>query len=135
KVGAMLKNDRGPVPLRLVITYMADVDHAGHKFGPDAKEVDQAVLNADATLDTFIRSTIDWFDAAHAKSDELYVIITTDHGMAPVQMQVNLDRLIGAELLAGAKVIFSGPLANVYLNDVPASERPERARKIIEKLN
>src|SRR5436190_13462222 len=47
KVAQILKNDRAEKPLRLVITYMANVDHYGHKYGPDAKEVDAALLEAD----------------------------------------------------------------------------------------
>ena len=66
RVAKILNDDRAQPPLRLVITYMSRIDHDGHKFGPNAPEIDQAVRETDESLGRFVQSTIDWFNAAHS---------------------------------------------------------------------
>jgi predicted AlkP superfamily pyrophosphatase or phosphodiesterase len=135
QVVAILKKDPGNPPLRLIMSYMASVDHAGHSFGPeDAENMNRAVLNADAALGAFLKSVLAWFDATHSDTDDLYFIISTDHGMETMHEQVSLDRLLGPELVAGTKIVASGPMASIYFTDIPDAEKAERANQILAKL-
>ncbi len=135
RVVELLKNDHGMPPLRLVMTYISKIDTTGHSFGPDSPEVDQAVRDTDASLGRFIASVTQWFAATRGKDEELVILLTTDHGMEKIHTQVNLDRLIGGDLLLGAKIVLSGPIATIHLLDVPADQKDERAQRIVEKLS
>ena len=56
--------------------YLSDVDSAGHRYGPRSKEVKEAVFKVDASLRFLFHKL------SHLK-EELNIIITSDHGMAP----------------------------------------------------
>jgi predicted AlkP superfamily pyrophosphatase or phosphodiesterase len=117
------------------MSYVALIDHDGHRYGPDAPEIADAVRQTDATLARFFQAALVWFDAAHPSGrDELYFIVTTDHGMEPVHSLVNLQRLIGADLLKDARIVTSGPVASVYLDQIPAESREDRAKQIVVKF-
>ena len=133
-VADILDADHAAEPLRLVLTYVSHVDSTGHKFGPDSPEIQQAILDTDAAIGQFVQRVIAWFDKTHAPADELYILLTTDHGMEAVHTSVNLDRLLGPDLVAGAMRITSGPVANIYLSDLPADQRTARADQIVAKL-
>jgi len=133
-VADLLDADHAAQPLRLVLTYVSHVDSTGHKFGPESPEIAQAILDADASIDKFLQRVIAWFDKTHAPADELYILLTTDHGMQPVHTSVNLDRLLGPDLVSNVKRVTSGPIANIYLSDLPADQKPARADQIVAKL-
>ncbi len=130
-----LKADHNAKPYRLVMSYVFNVDTVGHKYGPDSKEVGEAVLDVDAALSSFSRQVIEWFNATHSPNDQLYLLFTTDHGMEPINTTVNLDRLLGGDLSHGIKIFTSGPIATIHLNGLPEDERAARAQAIVDKLN
>jgi predicted AlkP superfamily pyrophosphatase or phosphodiesterase len=135
QVVSILKKDPGNPPLRLVMSYMAALDKAGHSYGPeDELHINKQVLDTDATLADFLSSVIAWFDATHPSTDDLYLIVSTDHGMESIHEQVNLDRLLGPELVQGTKIVTSGPVASIYFTDVPEAEESARADRIIAAL-
>ena len=61
----------------LEFLYFEEVDHAGHDFGPDSAEVNQAMRQVDAALATLV---------AGLKKRHLYdktdIVLVSDHGMA-----------------------------------------------------
>jgi predicted AlkP superfamily pyrophosphatase or phosphodiesterase len=130
----ILKKDSGKPPLRLVISYMSHVDMSGHRYGPDDPAMAKAVLAADKTLGEFVKSVTEWFDATHSADDELYILVTTDHGMLNVRQVVSLDRLIGADLFPGVRIVTSGPIATISLDKIPADQRDDRIEKILAQL-
>jgi hypothetical protein len=134
EVVGILKSDRNSQPLRLVMSYISHVDTIGHRNGPDSPQIRQAVEEADAMLGRFFDSTTDWFNTSHAPQEDLYLLITTDHGMTPIHTLVSMERVIGAELMTGAKLQLGGPIACVYLNELPQAEREKRASQIVAKL-
>ena len=127
RIVAALDADHDPRPFRLVMGYMSGVDHVGHSAGPLSPKIGQAVAEADADVDRFVTGVTAWFDRTHTPADELVFVFSTDHGMTQVKEQVNLDRLIGADLDKGIKVITSGPMATIHCP-------PERAAAIVAKL-
>jgi len=130
----LLKTDKTDQPVRLVLTYLFQLDYAGHEYGPDTPQVDAALLNVDRLLAKFQADLTTWFDATHTSRDELVLLITTDHGMETIRESVNLDRLLGGDLLAGAKLVPSGPIASIYLTGVAPEAKPARVAAIVNQL-
>ena len=73
------------------------IDSAGHRSGPDAQATTNAVHATDDVLRRIVGQVDDIFKQhMHPEQgDALYVLITTDHGMAPVTTLVNLHCLMG----------------------------------------
>ncbi len=70
----------------LITLYYANVDHAGHEFGPDSPQVAEAVKHVDALVGTLEQD----LDALHLPID---LIVVSDHGMEKIQGSwINLDR-------------------------------------------
>lgn len=102
--------------------YFSDVDSAGHTYGPDSKEVKEAVHKVDAELGVL-------FEQLKALPHKVNVVIVSDHGMA--QMDANkaiyLDDLTD---MKGVLVGEMGPQALIYRNEAS----PEQMEKIYQDL-
>lgn len=133
---ALLQQDvpRDGRPLRLAMTYVVRLDEVGHKYGPDSEELRHALLRVDDALEEFVRRATSWFARNATPSDELYVLITTDHGMTNVRTQANLERLLGPSYSPDLHLVTSGPVGNIYLNDVPAEQRAAQHQAILAQL-
>lgn len=76
---------------RFLTLYFDRVDHAGHTFGPDSKQVDAAMHRIDAALGDLV---------AGLQQRGLYrhmnIIVVSDHGMAPspADQMIFMDALI-----------------------------------------
>ncbi len=81
-----------------ITLYFADTDHAGHDFGVDSPQLDEAVHHVDALMGELSRR----LRALHLPID---LIVTADHGMIDMVGPVlTLSELPGmAPLLAGAR--------------------------------
>jgi hypothetical protein len=129
RIVAMLDADRDPQPYRLVMGYMSGVDHVGHSAGPASPRIADAVAEADRDVDHFLTGVTGWFNRTHGPDNELVVIFSTDHGMTSVRQLVNLDRLIGADLVGkGTTIITSGPMATIHCSAA-------RADAIVRRLS
>lgn len=71
--------------------YFSLVDGAGHDYGPNSPETDQAVQRADSLLGYLFEKMDD-----HNLTDGLNIIVTSDHGMAELSSErvIFLDELI-----------------------------------------
>lgn len=74
--------------------YFSLVDHAGHDFGPNSPETNRAVTKADSILG-YLLDSMD----AHNLTDDLNLIITSDHGMAELSPErvIFLDEIINLD--------------------------------------
>lgn len=89
-----------------ITLYFDDLDHAGHRYGPDSPEVDAALRTVDAALGQLVTGLRARDLMAHVN-----LVIVSDHGMAPVPRGhnvilddiVDLDRLdiVSMGILAG----------------------------------
>jgi len=61
-----------------ITLYYANVDHAGHEFGPNSPQVAEAVKRVDALMGTLEKD----LDALHMPID---LIVVSDHGMEKIQ--------------------------------------------------
>ncbi len=124
----------GGEPLRLIMGYVADVDHAGHRFGPDAPETKKALDDADELLGRFHARCVEQFAATMRPDDELYFLVTTDHGMSPISTVVNIERLLGKAFDPAMRIMTSGSTANIYLDQIPEGERVATADRLVAAM-
>lgn len=80
----------------------AQIDHVGHAFGPDSQEVMDAVLRLDRVIADLLR-----FLDAEVGADNYVVVVTADHGVAPMPERlqamgrgVECGRAVSAEFTA-----------------------------------
>lgn len=108
---------------RLITLYFDAVDTYGHNFGPESKEVNQAIAHVDSMLG-LLRVGI----AAAGLQDSVNIILVSDHGMAAVSKEREID--LGAVLAGtGAKMMDNGPVAFIK----PAPGRVEEAYAALKK--
>ncbi|HWX67818.1 MAG TPA: ectonucleotide pyrophosphatase/phosphodiesterase [Rhodanobacter sp.] len=71
--------------------YFDAVDHAGHRYGPDTPQVNDALREIDAAMARLVQGL-----RQRGLFDRMNVIVLADHGMAsvPEQDNVMIDRLI-----------------------------------------
>ena len=90
---------------KFVTLYLDDVDHAGHDFGPDAKETNVAIAKVDAAIGSLWRALFE-------RKMNVDVIIVSDHGMAAVSAErtIRIDQIAPA---GSYRMVVSGPYAGL----------------------
>lgn len=93
---------------RFLTLYFDIVDTAGHHHGPDSAETNAAVAETDAAMKRFLDGL-----AARGLAANADIIVTSDHGMAPVSTErmVDMDAIIAPSLVRYAW--HPGPLAGL----------------------
>ena len=106
-----LPADQRPTFLTL---YFDEVDHAGHTYGPDTPQVDDALRETDAALTRLVQGL-----KQRGLFDRINMIVLADHGMAsvPKQNSILLDKVIP---LTRVDVVSLGVLAG--LNPTPGHD-------------
>ncbi len=91
--------------------YFSLVDYAGHDYGPHSPKTDLAIQSADSLLGYLL----DGMDA-HGLTDNLNLIVTSDHGMAELSSDrvILLDELID---LDGVELVDWTPVAMIQPDD------------------
>jgi len=91
--------------------YFDDVDHAGHSYGPDSKQVNEAMTKVDAALARLVDGL-----KQRGLFDRINLIVVSDHGMANVAAKHNVmvDKLIP---LDHVQVVSLGVLAGLNPKD------------------
>lgn len=114
---------------RLVMLRLDDILKAGLEFGPREDETYEAIAKTDAALKFFFETVqAEWSDLA-PKNANLIFLVTTDHGMAERQKNVNIPHLLGDEMMANADIIAHDAIANLYFKDLPESEGEQKVFK------
>lgn len=89
--------------------YLPEVDHAGHKYGPDAKETEEAVKFADESIKKLVEEV--------SKTNlPVNFVVVSDHGMLALNQKKLLSfplKLKGDEL----KLVSNGTYMSVFVND------------------
>jgi len=102
-----------------ITLYFSDVDSAGHHFGPDAVETEQAVGRVDKLLG-------DLWAGIRQTNLPVNLIVVSDHGMQNVGGAVNLSDYAD---LRKVRVVAEGPMLLLY------SPNAETTGKIYQKLS
>ena len=124
------RGDQAAQPLRLIIGYVPSLDHAGHKYGPDAPETADTLRAIDKDMTHFLDQVLQLWDKRMTKNDHLYFLITTDHGMEKVRNIVDPHRLASALSLQDAQIITNGPIASIYFPKVALDQLAGRVASI-----
>ena len=96
----------------MITLYFSLVDTNGHIYGPEGKELKEAVQYIDQQIGA-LRSGI-------AKSGlPVYLIVTSDHGMQEVTSLININEYINVE----RNQFVGGPAAMIYTKDPEEKER------------
>ena len=114
---------------RLIMVQLTDILKAGLKHGPRADETYAAVTAADKTLGEFITKVKAAWTKIAPKNGNLIVFVTTDHGMAELDKNVNIEQLLGANMMKHCDIIAHDAIANLYFKDLPASEGEKKIFK------
>ncbi len=91
-----------------ITLYLSRVDHAGHVHGPRSDEVAEAVREVDTLLGRLLDGL-----AARGLTDEVNLIVTSDHGMTPTSPErvVMLDEYVD---LANVEIVAYSPVLMLY---------------------
>jgi predicted AlkP superfamily pyrophosphatase or phosphodiesterase len=96
---------------RLILAYFKGPDGSGHFNGMESEETRAAVVAADAAVGTVLGAI-----SALPDSDDVQLLVTTDHGMMPVEYLVNLHRIL-RRLDIEANAVSSGTTSFLYFDD------------------
>ncbi len=116
RLAAATAQARSGVPLTYV--YWAQVDKAGHQYGPNSSEWSRALEDFDAELPAFLKK-------ADGKAQ---VLLTADHGMVEVTQRIDVAEV--PELRAGVAIIAGeGRAAHVHAEPGMAQQVEKRWRE------
>ena len=119
----------GEQPLRLLMSWVGEPDRAGHRHGPDSKQVIAAVEETDRLLARIHQQALTLYQRTHREGDSFYLLVTTDHGMAAVHTLVHPERLLGVERDEGIELVSSANIAHLFFagDDEARGKRIEAA--------
>lgn len=121
-------------PLRLLMGYASHVDTVGHHAGPTSDETMRAVREVDALLQDAFEAAVVEFEKTMGPADELYFIVTTDHGMSSVHARVNLPLLLGEAWDEAATFVRGGSTATLFFDHLQGEVRTRAIERTLEAL-
>jgi predicted AlkP superfamily pyrophosphatase or phosphodiesterase len=128
------RSDRPLAPLRLLMGYAVGPDSLGHQYGPDADPPAEKLEEVDAMLKSAMDRIVMQWEDQRRPADELYFILTTDHGMSAVHTLVNLERLAGLSDDSSIETITSGNVGHLSVREPVDGEAREAAiRRLVER--
>lgn len=108
--------------LRLIMLRLEDINRQGLLHGPRADETFAAVAATDKALQTFFDTVqAEWKTLAPPNAN-LVIFLTTDHGLAELDKNVNIAQLLGPEMMKHADIISHDAVANLFFKDLPENE-------------
>lgn len=116
-----------------VTLYFSDVDSAGHKYGPTARETKAAVHKVDKTIETLVNEL-------EKLSLPLNIVIVSDHGMTEMSKKRAIyfkdifTSTSDKSLLNQFKNIGYGPLVHFYYQG-KASDKEKATRELVKVMN
>lgn len=114
--------DKDEKKIRLVMARLNSINDAGHKFGPRAEETIAAMSALDKTLESFFGQLQEKWKNLGNPGDNLVLIISTDHGMAELQKNINLPDSMGEVMNKRADYLVNEAVANIYFKDLPETD-------------
>ena len=122
--------------LRLLMGYVEGTDPAGHKYGPDAPEIAGELQKLDTEIDKFTTKASALWKEHAGPGDRLYLLLTTDHGMSPVEHDVNLEKVLGLSHWQTEITLQTvGNMGNIFLDRTPdGAARDAKAAELLSKL-
>lgn len=108
--------------VRLVMLRLTDILKAGMVNGPREDATYEAIAKTDGALKSFFdKVKAEWKTLAPPNAN-LVVLITTDHGLAELDKNVNIAALLGDEMMKNADIVAHDAIANLFFKDLPENE-------------
>jgi predicted AlkP superfamily pyrophosphatase or phosphodiesterase len=101
----------------LVMLYFSDVDDAGHRYGPEGPEVNEAVRRVDEALGQLLDG-IEKLPIAK----QVHLVLVSDHGMA-AQDTLRVEYLDDGVDFTGVQSINAGPYTTLWVGDTARVSR------------
>ncbi len=123
-------------PLRLLMAWIIGPDGTGHAYGPDAPETERRMSATDTLLAEFEQDLRTAWQKRREPGDELYLLITSDHGMSQVHTLVN-PRLCAGLPARGSPVrrVSNANITHFFLNRIEDAEQHAAKRDtLLERL-
>ncbi|MDD0853288.1 ectonucleotide pyrophosphatase/phosphodiesterase [Halobacteriovorax sp. GB3] len=130
KVKKWLSIEKNKRP-HLMALYFSDVDTAGHRFGPNSLEVKEAITKVDQTL-------LEIFRVIKKSKLPINLVITSDHGMAPIYKKVVLKEKLSARSVSLLKNYTSyghGPLVHFYFKEDQKRDQKSMSIGLVHSMN
>jgi hypothetical protein len=108
--------------LRLVMLRLDDILKAGLANGPREAATYEAIAKTDTALKSFYDTLQEEWATLAPPAANLIFFITTDHGLAELDKNVNIAHLLGDEMMQNADIIAHDAIANLYFKDLPENE-------------
>lgn len=94
----------------VVTLYFADLDDAGHTYGPDAPEVPATIAAVDEQLGRLLDGI-----AALPHGDQVYVMVVSDHGM--LKWEASRAQPVDVGRFPGVRMVEWGPYASFWVDE------------------
>ncbi len=118
KVLEWLKRPESERP-HMITLYFSDVDSAGHSFGPDAPQTEEAVHRVDELVGKL-------WKGIQELPIPVNLIVVSDHGMQTTSGSVNVSEFAD---LSKVRFVSEGPVAFIYAPDHETAEQVYAALK------
>jgi predicted AlkP superfamily pyrophosphatase or phosphodiesterase len=105
---------------RLILAYFKGPDAAAHSTGMDSEETRRAVVQSDAAVGAILAAI-----EGLPFHDQVTLIVTTDHGLLPAWMNVNIARILERHGIE-ARAVSSGATSFLYFRERRQAEEAER---------
>ncbi len=100
--------------LQLVMGYIEGTDVLGHRYGPDSPKVLERATWVDQALEETVGRAREIWARTAGPTDEMYVMVTSDHGMERVHTGVHPEKLFGLSERS-VRLVTSGNVANYFM--------------------
>jgi predicted AlkP superfamily pyrophosphatase or phosphodiesterase len=127
--------DTHETPLRLIMAYGESPDKEGHRYGPDAPELEETMTSIDAYLaGVYYRAQSLWRRTAGTEDSFVFMIVS-DHGMAPAHTAVNLGLATGISREDTAHFVTTSNIGHIFFDRFEdPTEREAAMEAVLEKL-
>ena len=104
---------------RMITLYFPEVDGAGHQYGPDSQEVEQAVT----LVDSYLQRLLDGL-AAVPGGDRVSVLLSADHGMH--RYEPGRAHALDVSGMDGVRFAEGGPYGSIFVEGDAARQAEVR---------
>ncbi len=111
--------------LRLLMIRLNDLNLTGMRSGPTDGGTHEAVSKLDAQLSAFVGKLKENWSSLAKPGAKLVVVISTDHGLAPMEKNINLVELLKpaiGDYLDKFEILSQNSMANIYFKELPENE-------------
>lgn len=108
---------------RLITMYFADLDDAGHTYGPESPEIPATIARVDEQIGRLLQGI-----EALPHGDQVHLVVVSDHGM--LKWEASRAQPVDLSLFRGVRMVEGGPYASFWVDE----GGPERMSGVRDSL-